>query len=113
MKTMQGNYEGHAPYLISPLNAITTALSEDKLLYALGCEIDSNSTDGFDEALDAVSNSDIVVLIMGIDQSQEREGHDRNSITLPGVQMDLIEMILQVFMINIYSVSLLLHLLLC
>ncbi|CAE7576937.1 BXL6, partial [Symbiodinium microadriaticum] len=62
--------------------------------YALGCDIDSSSTEGFNEALQAVGEADAVVLVMGIDQSQEREGLDRTSITLPGVQKDLIEEVL-------------------
>lgn len=33
---------------------------------------------------------DAVVLIMGLDQSQEREGFDRRTLTLPGKQQQLI-----------------------
>jgi hypothetical protein len=33
---------------------------------------------------------DAVVLIMGLDQSQEREGFDRRTLTLPGKQQQLV-----------------------
>jgi xylan 1,4-beta-xylosidase len=42
-----------------------------------------------------VEGSDAVVLVVGLDQSQEREGVDRSSLALPAVQMDLIEAVLQ------------------
>lgn len=77
MKTMQGNYAGHAPYLISPLQAIRDTLGEGRVNYAMGCEIESESTEGFEEAEQAVLVSDVILLVVGIDQSQEREGHDR------------------------------------
>ena len=51
--------------------------SNVSVTYALGCGIDSSSMEGFDEALQAVSEADAVVLVMGIDQSQEKEGRDR------------------------------------
>lgn len=48
-----------------------------EVAYALGCDIEDPATDGFDDAVAAVEVSDAVVLVMGLDQSQEREGHDR------------------------------------
>lgn len=92
-KTLQGNYEGHAPFLISPLMALSAEVSN--VIYEEGCEIESDSKDGFSAAIDAVSESDAVVLFMGLDQSQEREGLDRTIIALPGVQNDFIETILE------------------
>ena len=38
----------------------------------------------------AAKAADAVVLVIGIDQSQESEGHDRTNVTLPGYQNDLI-----------------------
>ena len=76
-KTMQGNYEGHAPYLVTPLEAIKNFLGDQRVNYAIGCDIDSNSTEGFESAEEVARVSDVIVLVVGIDQSQEREGHDR------------------------------------
>jgi hypothetical protein len=41
------------------------------------------------------SQADTVILAVGIDQSQEREGLDRTITTLPGVQTQLIASILK------------------
>ena len=76
-KTMQGNYAGHAPYLISPVQAIRDSIGKDRVNYAMGCEIESTSTEGFQAAEQAALVSDVILLVVGIDQSQEREGHDR------------------------------------
>lgn len=37
-------------------------------------------------ALEAVSEADYVILCLGIDTTQEGEGNDRTTITLPGLQ---------------------------
>jgi len=99
-KTMQGNYEGIAPFLISPLAAIraeaTAAEATVTVDYTQGCEIDGDNSSGFGAAVTSAQNSDVVVLVMGLDQTQEREGVDRTSIALPTVQADLIEAVLQV-----------------
>lgn len=43
------------------------------------------------EALAAAASADAVVLVVGIDQSIESEGHDRTDIGLPGYQNLLIQ----------------------
>lgn len=50
-----------------------------------------SDTSGFSAAEAAAEAADATVLVMGLDQSQESEGHDRNSIALPGVQDQLID----------------------
>jgi len=85
--TLQGNYYGNAPYLVSPQAGLAKYASVN---YAKGCDISSNDRSGFTAACSAASNSDVSILVMGLDQTQESEGHDRTSIDLPGVQNDLI-----------------------
>jgi len=58
--------------------------------FTKGCDIDSTDTSGFTAACNAAKATDATVLVMGLDQSQEREGHDRTIISLPGVQDKLI-----------------------
>ncbi|CAL5385674.1 unnamed protein product [Camellia sinensis] len=71
-------FEGFWPYV-------------SKTLYASGCSnIQCNSSDGFAEAVHVSRESDVVIVIAGLDLSQENEGHDRVSLLLPGRQMDLI-----------------------
>lgn len=77
-----GNYYGEAPYIISPLEALRKAVSTENVFYSSGCEINSTSTDGFADAVQAVEWADTIVLVVGIDQSIEAEGLDRFSIIL-------------------------------
>ncbi|KAJ5259586.1 hypothetical protein N7478_012567 [Penicillium angulare] len=86
---MQGNYYGNAPYLTSPL----AALQESKLTvnYAFGTNISTESTEGFSDALAAAKKSDIVIYAGGIDNTIEAEGMDRENITWPGNQLELVK----------------------
>ncbi|EPS25118.1 putative beta-xylosidase [Penicillium oxalicum 114-2] len=86
---MQGNYFGAAPYLTSPLQALKA--SDLTVHYALGTNISSHSTSGFAEAMDAAKNSDAIVFAGGIDNTIEAEGMDRQNITWPGNQLELIK----------------------
>jgi beta-glucosidase len=45
---------------------------------------------GFAAAESAASAADATIVVVGLDQGQESEGHDRDSIALPGVQSDFI-----------------------
>jgi beta-D-xylosidase 4 len=85
---MQGNYQGTAPYLKSPLTAAKQQWSS--VTYAQGTAISSTSTTGFSEAITAAKNADVIIYMGGIDTSIESEGHDRTSIVWPGNQLQLI-----------------------
>ncbi|KAL7262437.1 hypothetical protein ACSBR1_000752 [Camellia fascicularis] len=62
-----------------------------KTSYASGCSnTQCNSSVGFAEAVHVSRDSDVVIVIAGLDLSQENEGRDRVSLLLPGRQMDLI-----------------------
>jgi xylan 1,4-beta-xylosidase len=58
--------------------------------YALGTNISSTSTSGFSAALSAAASADVVIYAGGIDDSIEAEALDRNNITWPGNQLQLI-----------------------
>lgn len=91
---MQGNYFGTAPYLISPLDALMA--SELDVIYAFGTKISSESTEGFDAALDAAKKSDVVIFAGGIDNTVEAEAMDRADITWPGNQLQLVKQLSEV-----------------
>ncbi|KAJ7070004.1 beta-xylosidase [Mycena amicta] len=85
---MQGNYAGIAPFLISPLAAAQTAgLSPT---FAAGAAIDTTDTSGFAAAIAAAQASDVILYFGGIDISIEAEGHDRDVISWPQTQLNLI-----------------------
>ncbi|KAK7699495.1 hypothetical protein SLS64_011633 [Diaporthe eres] len=86
---MQGNYQGTAPYLTSPLMAAEAQWSD--VTYALGTAIDSSDTSGFAAALAAAKAADVIIYAGGIDVSIEAEGMDRTSIVWPGNQLDLVQ----------------------
>jgi hypothetical protein len=85
--TMQGNYYGNAPYLISPVAGISGYVT---VHYSLGCAIATNDTSQITAACNAAANADATIIVAGLDNSQESEGHDRDIISWPGVQEQMI-----------------------
>ena len=68
--TMQGNYNGNAPFLISPLEGLQKIGAS--VTYVQGCDVSCSSDSGFAEAVSAAKAADVVVVIIGLDLSQER-----------------------------------------
>lgn len=59
--------------------------------HAAGCpDIPCNSTTDFAEALSVAKRAEYVIIVAGLDLSQETEDHDRYSLLLPGHQMALV-----------------------
>lgn len=76
------------------LEGIKAAVSPQmKVLYAKGCEISGRATDGFDEALAAARQADVVVLVIGESADMSGEAASRSSLDLPGVQHELVRAI--------------------
>ena len=48
-------------------------------------------TSGFAAAQQAAASADATVIVIGLDQTQESEGHDRTAINLPGVQDEFVQ----------------------
>ncbi|KAF7291729.1 Glycoside hydrolase family 3 protein [Mycena chlorophos] len=86
---MQGNYQGIAPFLISPLDAAQTARL--KPTFAEGAAINTTDTSGFAAAMSAAEASDVILFFGGIDTTIESEGNDRNVISWPATQLALID----------------------
>jgi len=62
------------------------------IIYARGCDINSDDTGGFSPAIKAAQAADVVVFVGGLDNTQEGEEFDRasGSVQLPGQQQPLI-----------------------
>ena len=86
---IQGNYRGKPPYVTTLLDALR-AESNIQVLYVQGCEVNSQNTTGFDAAITAAKQADVVVYMGGLTESEESEGNDRVVLTWPGVQQQLI-----------------------
>lgn len=94
---LQGNYFGSPPYLVSPLDGIQNYTASHrpslKVVFARGCDIDSNTSDSknFSAAVAAAATADAVVLVVGADQLRGgEEGTDRTDISLPAPQDQLV-----------------------
>lgn len=87
--TMQSNYHGRAPFLISPSQGLSNFSTNVKSVE--GCKISGTDTSGIKEAVTAASEADHVVMVIGLDGTMEGEGRDRVDIKLPGVQHQLIK----------------------
>lgn len=91
-----GSSETFPPYSISVLEGLTAKIGTSNVSYVKGCDLNSSSTSGFEEAKALAAKADIVIFAGGLDFMQEGEGFstgtDRvgGSIDLPGKQQVLI-----------------------
>jgi beta-glucosidase len=61
--------------------------------FSPGCDIDSDDRTGFDAAVQAAQDADVVVLVLGESWEMSGEAACRTNINLPGVQTDLLRAI--------------------
>ncbi|KAL8058447.1 hypothetical protein ABFX02_03G018800 [Erythranthe guttata] len=83
-----GNYEGPPCKSVEIFKALQGYASN--VLYHNGCNDVSCTFADIGSAVGTTKKADYVVLVMGLDQSQEREDHDRVDLVLPGQQEGLI-----------------------
>ncbi|CAF1570446.1 unnamed protein product, partial [Didymodactylos carnosus] len=63
--------------------------------FAFGCSVSDTDESGFQQALDVAHRSDYIFFFGGLNQSIEAEARDRTSITLPDIQVKLIQQLEQ------------------
>ncbi|KAM0938799.1 putative glycosidase [Dioscorea sansibarensis] len=69
----------------------------ERTTFAPGClDVPCHSAIGFQEAVHVAREADVVVVVAGLNLTEETEDHDRTSLLLPGKQMRLIKAIAQV-----------------
>lgn len=84
--------DGNAADAVTLLAGIKAKVSpQTKIDYVKGCEIDDNSTAGFDEAVRAARKSDVVIVAVGESAAMSGEAASRSSLDLPGRQLDLLK----------------------
>lgn len=66
-----------------------------KVTFNRGCGIDDANTSGFEEALKAARNADMVILALGEAGEMSGEAASRTNIDLPGVQNQLATMVME------------------
>lgn len=83
-----GNYAGPPCSTVSPLEGLQKYVD---VLYQPGCiDVACVSDSLVQAAAESASTVDAVILFVGLDQSQEREDHDRTELVLPGQQQSLV-----------------------
>ncbi|KAH9626674.1 hypothetical protein KSS87_008096 [Heliosperma pusillum] len=86
--TMIGNYAGVACGYITPLQGIGNYA---KTIHQQGCaDVECSDDKLFGPAINAASQADATIIIMGLDQSIEAEFKDRTGLLLPGRQQELV-----------------------
>lgn len=87
--TLLGNYYGLPCHTITPLQGLQRYVRDT--LYYSGCEdLACISNNLFGEAVEIAKKVDEVVVVVGLDQTQEKEERDRIKLTLPGQQEKLV-----------------------
>ena len=61
--------------------------------FAKGCHINDQDSSMFEEAINVAKSSDLIILALGEDQLMSGEGASRSNIQLPGVQVQLVELL--------------------
>ncbi|XP_018849659.1 probable beta-D-xylosidase 7 [Juglans regia] len=87
-KTLLGNYAGIPCKSVTPLEGLQRYVKN--VIHHPGCNAVNCSSAAIEEAVKIAKGVNYVVLIMGLDQTQERESHDRLHLVLPGKQQELI-----------------------
>lgn len=111
---LAGNYHGTASRYITPLEGIEDEARRRgiNVKYSLGCtkaslhdEDLAQTGDRMSEALAVAENCDVVILVLGLDETLEGEQHDtgnsgwgadKTSLKLPGMQEKLLETVINV-----------------
>jgi hypothetical protein len=88
VQTLLGNYAGPPCKLVTPLQALQSYIKHT-IPYP-GCDSVQCSSASIVGAVNVAKGADHVVLIMGLDDTQEKEGLDRRDLVLPGKQQELI-----------------------
>lgn len=88
-EAFHGNYEGPPCKKITILQAIEKYYGISAK-YHQGCNFVNCTSASIDGAVGIAKQADYVVLVMGLDQTMEREKHDRVDLGLPGNQENLI-----------------------
>lgn len=66
-----------------------------EVIFSRGCDFTGTDRSGFDEALDAVNRSDVAVMVLGEPWDWSGEAASRTSISIPGIQKELLRQVSQ------------------
>ena len=78
---------------ISIFQGIKKYLDDSNIMFAQGCDIESNDYSGFNEAINIAKKADKIIMVLGEDYNMSGEAASKTSIKLPGIQTELIKII--------------------
>ncbi len=82
--------QGRAENVVTVVQGLKNKLGESaEIVFSEGCKTTGNDKSGFDAAVDAANNSDVIVLCIGESRGMSGEANNRAFLDLPGVQEDL------------------------
>jgi beta-glucosidase len=88
------NGDGHTEDAVTLLAGVRAKVAPStKVTYAKGCDVEGDSTAGFDEAVRAARNADVTIIAVGESAAMSGEASARASLDLPGRQLDLVKAI--------------------
>jgi beta-glucosidase len=85
----------------SILEGVKNRVSGETIVrYAKGCDIRSDSRDGFEEAIEAAKKSEVAVVVVGdkaglVKDCTSGESRDRANLNLPGIQEELVRAVFE------------------
>jgi len=83
--------DGKAEDAVTLLQGLKSKLPQAKINYVKGCDVGCDRADGFEEAVRAARESDVVILAVGESADMSGEAASRSSLDLPGRQLDLVK----------------------
>jgi beta-glucosidase len=83
--------DGNPADAVTLLAGIKAKVPSVKIHYAKGCDIEGDSMQGFDEAVRAARESQVVIVAVGESAAMSGEASSRASLDLPGRQLDLVK----------------------
>ena len=84
--------DGKEENTVTPLAGIKAKVSaQTKVGYAKGCDVNGDSTAGFQEAVDLAKASDVAIVFVGEIADMVGEAASRATLDLPGRQMELVQ----------------------
>lgn len=87
---------GDANHVVTPIEGIKAVVSpETQILYAQGCGIQDSTTQEFAKAIELAKQADVVIAVLGESAAMSGEAASRASISLPGVQEELLQQLHQ------------------
>ncbi|KNA17712.1 hypothetical protein SOVF_077290 [Spinacia oleracea] len=90
LEVLLGNYEGFPCKSTTILQALQSYVEMGTIKYHSGCNAVECSSVEVEQVVEIAKEVDYVVMVMGLDQTQEREKLDRVDLVLPGMQQSLI-----------------------